>query len=258
MLHDAKKSWAFSDLVAVISVTLHETFVRTKLTLTVFLSFCYIECDLFAVFTKILFHNWRRFCCLSVVYVPVKCPWGGGIWWPVWTLVKSPGVARGEGGSWSFDLTDTLYILILVLYILNAFNIGERLLFVYRTWYSNHSVCHTGRDPFNQNFRKFQSNRKSFKKTGPPFVDHFSRSDRSEFGWIDHAHDFMVWTPSWTGLAHFASLSCVQFCSPGSWYLVCDTRLQMKHCWFSVYYRLVHSFPSQFTIKFFYVGKFPF
>ena len=55
-----KKSWAFSDLVAVISVTLHESFVRTKLTLTVFLSFCYIECDLFAVFIKILFDNWRR------------------------------------------------------------------------------------------------------------------------------------------------------------------------------------------------------
>ena len=177
--------------------------------------------------------------CMDPSQIPGGCPGGGG-------------------GSWSFDLTDTLYILILVLYILNAFNIGERLLFVYHTWYSNHSVCHTGRDPFNQNFRKFQSNRKSFKKTGPPFVDHFSRSDRSEFGWIDHAHDFMVWTPSWTGLAHFASLSCVQFCSPGSWYLVCDTHLQMKHCWFSVYYRLVHSFPSQFTIKFFYVGKFPF
>ena len=38
-----------------------------------------------------------------------------------------------------------------------------------------------GRDPFNQNFRKFRSNRKSFEKTGPPFeVDRFSRSDRSE------------------------------------------------------------------------------
>ena len=30
MLHDTKKSWAFSDLVAEISATLHETFVRSK------------------------------------------------------------------------------------------------------------------------------------------------------------------------------------------------------------------------------------
>ena len=56
-------------------------------TLTVFLSFCYIECKLFAVFIKILFDNWRRFCRPSVIYVPVKCPQGGGIWSPEWTLV---------------------------------------------------------------------------------------------------------------------------------------------------------------------------
>ena len=42
-----------------------------------------------------------------------------------------------------------------------------------------------GRDPFNQNFRKFRSNRKSFEKTGPPFgVIYFSRSDRLEF-WLN-------------------------------------------------------------------------
>ena len=47
-----------------------------------------------------------------------------------------------------------------------------------------------GRNPFNQNFRKFRSklngsvrsNRDSFEKTGPPFeVDHFSQSDRLEY-----------------------------------------------------------------------------
>ena len=53
---------------------------------------------------------------------------------------------------------------------------------------------HLGRDPFNQNFRKFRSktqwitvrsNRKSFEKSGPPFeVDHFSRLDRLEF-WLN-------------------------------------------------------------------------
>ena len=46
-----------------------------------------------------------------------------------------------------------------------------------------------GRDSFNQNFRSktqwIGSVRKSFEKTGPPFeVDHFSRSDRSEF-WLN-------------------------------------------------------------------------
>ena len=42
-----------------------------------------------------------------------------------------------------------------------------------------------GRDPINQNFREFRSNRKSFEKTGPPFeVVHFSRSDRLEF-WLN-------------------------------------------------------------------------
>ena len=60
-------------------------------------------------------------------------------------------------------------------------------------------ICGSGRDPFNQNFRKFRSkthgsvrsNRKRFDITGPPFeVDHFSRSDRSKF-WmngLDRAH----------------------------------------------------------------------
>ena len=52
--------------------------------------------------------------------------------------------------------------------------------------------------------------------------------------------DFTVWMPSWTGLAHFASISCVQFFSPGSWYLFSDPRSQMKR-W-----------------RFFYIGNFPF
>ena len=36
-----------------------------------------------------------------------------------------------------------------------------------------------------------------------------------------------VWTPSWTDVAHFASISCVRFSSPGNWYLFCDTRSQI-------------------------------
>ena len=89
---------------------------------TVFLSFYYIECELFAVFIKILFDNWRRFFRPSV---PVKCPQSRGIWspkrilvWSIWTAfwlgeegiwtiifkkVKPRGVARGGGGMLRFD-----------------------------------------------------------------------------------------------------------------------------------------------------------
>ena len=52
--------------------------------------------------------------------------------------------------------------------------------------------------------------------------------------------DFTVWTPFRTGLAHFASISCVQFFSPGSWYL------------HFVYYRFVYSFSRSFQLSFFY------
>ena len=39
------------------------------------------------MFIKILFDNWRRFRRPSVIFVPVKCPRGGAIWSPEWTLV---------------------------------------------------------------------------------------------------------------------------------------------------------------------------
>ena len=42
--------------------------------LTVFLSFCYIYKD--------FVQNWWRFWRPSVIFVPVKCPRGGGIWSP--------------------------------------------------------------------------------------------------------------------------------------------------------------------------------
>ena len=71
-----KKHWAFSDLVAAISAALHEFFVRSKYANSVFV-----------IFIKILFDNWRRFRRPSVIFVPVKCPRGGGIWSPEWTLV---------------------------------------------------------------------------------------------------------------------------------------------------------------------------
>ena len=57
MLHDTRRK-------AEHSVTLWQRFppLCTRLllvvnTLTVFLSFCYVECELFAVFMKILFHD---------------------------------------------------------------------------------------------------------------------------------------------------------------------------------------------------------
>ena len=65
--------------------------------------------------------------------------------------------------------------------------------------------------------------------------------------------DFTVWTPSWIGLADFASISCVQFFSPGSWYLFCDTHSQMKRWRFSVYYRFVYSFSRSFQLSFIYI-----
>ena len=42
--------------------------------------------------------------------------------------------------------------------------------------------------------------------------------------------------------AIFASISWIQFFSPGRWYLFCDTRSQMKRWRFSVRYRFVYSF----------------
>ena len=36
----------------------------------------------------IFFDNWGRFRRPSVIYVPVKCPRGGGIWSPEWTQVR--------------------------------------------------------------------------------------------------------------------------------------------------------------------------
>ena len=67
-----------------------------------------------------------------------------------------------------------------------------------------------------------------------------------------------VWTLSWTGLVHFASILCVQFFSPGSWYLFCDTRSQIKRWRISVYHRFVYSFSRSFQLSFFIIRKFPF
>ena len=53
-------------------------------------------------------------------------------------------------------------------------------------------------------------------------------------------------------------IRCVQFFSPGSWYLFCDTRSQMKRWRFSVYHRFVYSFSRSFQLSFFIIGKFPF
>ena len=117
------KSWTFSDLVTAISAALNETFVRSKYANSVS-QFFYIECELFAAFIKILFDNWRRFCRPSVIYVPVKCPRGGGIGMVFWpgaggNLNNKKSHARGvaRGGCWSFDLTDTLFIYLFLFHL---------------------------------------------------------------------------------------------------------------------------------------------
>ena len=57
-------------------------------TLTVFLSFCYIECELFAVFIKILFDKYEG---ASASLLSFMCLWNvpgvWDIWTPEWTLV---------------------------------------------------------------------------------------------------------------------------------------------------------------------------
>ena len=81
-----KKIWAFSDLVEAISTALHENFVRSKYANSVsqfLLYWMQIICCIY----KGSFDNWRRFCRPFAIYVPVKCPQGGGIWSPERTLV---------------------------------------------------------------------------------------------------------------------------------------------------------------------------
>ena len=63
--------------------------------------------------------------------------------------------------------------------------------------------------------------------------------------------------PAWHTLSR-SHMRCVQFFSPGSWYLFCDTRSQMKRWRFSVYHRFVYSFSRSFQLTFFIIGKFPF
>ena len=85
-----KKLWAFSDLVAAISAALHETFVLSKYANSVsqfLLYWMQIVCCIYKDFVPQPKTIGRRFCRPSVIYVPVKCPRGGGIWSPEWTLV---------------------------------------------------------------------------------------------------------------------------------------------------------------------------
>ena len=116
-----KKSWAFSYLVAAISATLHETFVRNK----------YASCvSQFLLYLK-------RFCSttegVSTVFLSFLCLWNVPGWGHLITWMDSsvghlngilarvvgnlnnnfqksqmPGALPG-GACWSFDLTDTLH-----------------------------------------------------------------------------------------------------------------------------------------------------
>ena len=80
MLHDTRRN-SEHDLIAAISAALHNTFGRSKYANSVSQAFVILNADcLLYLGIKILFHNWRRFCHPSAIYVPVKCPPGGGIW----------------------------------------------------------------------------------------------------------------------------------------------------------------------------------
>ena len=129
-----------------------------------FLSFYYIECELFAVFIKILFENWRHFCRPSVIHAPVKCSrghlkcilaWKGVIWTAIVKKVKClGGVAGGDdveasiwpihnGMGYIFFLVEMLQVsLIFVSFSLTLFMFPKP---VYKTSKPQHIYWQNGR-----------------------------------------------------------------------------------------------------------------
>ena len=75
-----KKSWAFSDLVAAISASLHETFVRSKYAKSVS-QFLLIIYKYFVGQLKVFLPSFCHYCACEM------SPGCGGIWSPEWTLV---------------------------------------------------------------------------------------------------------------------------------------------------------------------------
>ena len=101
MLHETRR-------IAEHSVTLQQRFppLCTRLlfvvnTLKVFLSFCYIECELFAVFIKILFDNWRHsfpsFC--HSCACEMSPGWGHFITWMDPSVGHLNGILARVGGN---------------------------------------------------------------------------------------------------------------------------------------------------------------
>ena len=132
-----KKSWAFIDLVAAISATLHKTVVRSKYANSVsqfLLYWLQIICCIYKDFVQqlkaflpSLFHlcacemfpGWGHLITWmdpSVGHLSSILARLGGIWTIIFKKGKCPGGClggRGGGRCWSFDLTDTsihLYI----------------------------------------------------------------------------------------------------------------------------------------------------
>ena len=119
-----KKLWAFSDLVAAISAALDETFVRIN-TLTVFLSFWYVECGFYKDFVRQLKAFLTSFCHLCAC--EMSPGWGHLITWMDpseghlnGTLARvggnlnnnfqksqMAGGVPGGGGCWGFDCAVT-------------------------------------------------------------------------------------------------------------------------------------------------------
>ena len=89
-----KKSWAFSDLVAAISATLHETFVRSTVnTLTAFLSFCYIY-KYFVRQLKVFPPSFCHFCACEM-----SPGWGHLITWMDPSVGHLNGILARVGGN---------------------------------------------------------------------------------------------------------------------------------------------------------------
>ena len=85
------------------------------------------------------------------------------------------------------------------------------------TYWTRRFQCLSGRDPFNQNFRKFPSKTQwigsvqpeKFRRNGPPFkVDQFSRSDRLEF-WLNGPRPlFYFFLPFYLAILSVSSDTC--------------------------------------------------
>ena len=113
------------------------------------------------------------------------------------------------------------------------------------TYWTRRFQCLSGRDPFNQNCRKFPSKTQwigsvqpeKFRRNGPPFkVDQFSRSDRLEF-WLNGSRPlFYFFLPFYLAILSVSSDTCKlkESYSVFSSYSVIIVDLSSSFCCFSL------------------------